>query len=311
MASYFKCFLRLILNMLKDPKIPSLISLPMNFCSVTMASRRSKDKHLAETSKKIVKKEPASPIEIANCFTMLGTIPRPNYSTILASSYDPYVITPINQPIRTTFPRNSNNPQYIKKKNISKICFVLNSIESQLLILSNLLKAISFQDFTGFLSIEKRIYSIILIFCVMKDLLLSTPYLTKLIPPKLFTTLFTWLILFLKNIYMYVCIYICMYVSIYIYVYILLHVYILLYVSMYIYITICVYLYTLLYVYIDVHYCMYISTYMYMYITICIYITAYIYINVSIYVCIYVYICVCIYIYIYIYVCMYVCMYTK
>ena len=109
--------------MLKDPKIPSLISLPMNFCSVTMASRRSKDKHLAETSKKIVKKEPASPIEIANCFTMLGTIPRPNYSTILASSYDPYVITPINQPIRTTFPRNSNNPQYIKKKIFPK--FVL------------------------------------------------------------------------------------------------------------------------------------------------------------------------------------------
>ena len=81
-----------------------------------MASRRSKDNHPAETSKQIVKKELASPIEITNRFTSLGTIPRPNYSTVLASSYDPYAITLVNQPIRTAFPRNSNNPQYIKKK---------------------------------------------------------------------------------------------------------------------------------------------------------------------------------------------------
>ena len=88
----------------------------MNFYSVTMESKRSKDKHPAETSKQIVKKVLASPIEIANHFTTLGTIPRPNCSTVLASSYDPYAITPVNQPIRTAFPRNSNNPQYIKKK---------------------------------------------------------------------------------------------------------------------------------------------------------------------------------------------------
>ena len=69
-----------------------------------------------KTTKQIVKKEPTSPIEIANHFTTLGTIPKPNYSTILASSYDPYAITPVNQPIRTTFPRNPNNPQYINKK---------------------------------------------------------------------------------------------------------------------------------------------------------------------------------------------------
>ena len=109
-------FLILILNILNDSKIPPLISLLVNFCNATMASRRSKDKHPVETSKQIVKKEPASPIEIANCFTSLGTIPRPNYSTVLASSYDPYAITPVNQPIRTAFPRNSNNPQYIKKQ---------------------------------------------------------------------------------------------------------------------------------------------------------------------------------------------------
>ena len=81
-----------------------------------MANRRSKDKHPTETSKQIVKNEPASPIEIANHFTTIGTIPRPNYSTVLASSYDPYAITPVNQPIRTAFPKNPNNPQYIKKQ---------------------------------------------------------------------------------------------------------------------------------------------------------------------------------------------------
>ena len=80
----------------------------MNFCSVKMASRRSKDKHPAETSKQIVKNELAFPIEIANRFTILGTIPRPNYSTVPVSSYDPYAITPIHQPIRTAFPKKSH-----------------------------------------------------------------------------------------------------------------------------------------------------------------------------------------------------------
>ena len=78
-----------------------------------MASRRPKDNHLAKTSRQIVKKESTSPFEITNRFTTLGTIPRPNYSTILASSYDPYAITPDIQPIKTVFPKDS--PQYIKK----------------------------------------------------------------------------------------------------------------------------------------------------------------------------------------------------
>ena len=81
-----------------------------------MASRRSKDKHPAKTSKQIVKKEPISPLEVANWFTTLGTIPKPNYSTVLASSYDPYALTPVNQPIRTVFPKNSNVSQYVKKQ---------------------------------------------------------------------------------------------------------------------------------------------------------------------------------------------------
>ena len=57
----------------------SLIFLLMNFCNATMASRRSKNKHPAvETAKQIVKKVPASPMEIVNRFTPLGTIPKPN-----------------------------------------------------------------------------------------------------------------------------------------------------------------------------------------------------------------------------------------
>ena len=120
-----------------------------------MASKRPKDNHPFETSKQIVKKEPASPLEITNRFPTLGTIPRPNYSTVLASSYDPYAITPVNQPIKTAFPKNSYNPQYIKN-NISNTCFILNPTESPFLILSNLLKVISLQCFTGFLSTEKR-----------------------------------------------------------------------------------------------------------------------------------------------------------
>ena len=67
----------------------SLISLPVNFCSVIMASRRSKDKTPA-TDNQIVKKELTSPLNIVNRFTTLGTIPKPIYSSILASKYDTY-----------------------------------------------------------------------------------------------------------------------------------------------------------------------------------------------------------------------------
>ena len=76
--------------------MPSLISLPVNFCSVIMASRRLKDKTPA-TDNQIVKKEPASPLNIANRFTTLGTIPKPNQSSVLASTYDPYALTNVHQ----------------------------------------------------------------------------------------------------------------------------------------------------------------------------------------------------------------------
>ena len=85
----------------------SLIFLSVNFCSVTMASRRSKDKSPA-IDKPPVKKEPISSLENVNWFTPLGTIPKPNYSSVLASSYDPYALTNVSQPVKTVYPRASN-----------------------------------------------------------------------------------------------------------------------------------------------------------------------------------------------------------
>ena len=53
-----------------------LICLPVNSCSAKMASRRSKDKHLAtNTTKQLVKQGLVSLVDIANRFTTLGTIP--------------------------------------------------------------------------------------------------------------------------------------------------------------------------------------------------------------------------------------------
>ena len=87
--------------------------LTLNFCNVIMASRRSKDKTPA-TDNQIVKKELASPLDIVNRFTPLGTIPKPNYSSILASIYDPYALTNVHQLVQTIFPRNPNASQYVK-----------------------------------------------------------------------------------------------------------------------------------------------------------------------------------------------------
>ena len=85
----------------------SLIFLPVNFCNVTMASRQSKDKSPA-TDKPLVKKEHFSSLEIINQFTPLGTIPKPNYSFVLASFYDPYALTSVSQPVKTVYPKASN-----------------------------------------------------------------------------------------------------------------------------------------------------------------------------------------------------------
>ena len=79
-----------------------------------MASRRLKDKTPA-IDNQIIKKEPASPLDIINHFTPLGTIPKPNYSSVLASTYDPYALSNVHQPIQIVFPRNPNASQYLKK----------------------------------------------------------------------------------------------------------------------------------------------------------------------------------------------------
>ena len=100
--------------------MPFLISLSVNFCSVIMASRRSKDKTPA-TDNQIVKNEPASPLNIVNRFTILGTIPKLNYSSVLASTYDPYALTNVHQPVQTVFPRNPNASQYVKKRYVQNL----------------------------------------------------------------------------------------------------------------------------------------------------------------------------------------------
>ena len=103
--------------------MPSLISLPVNFCNVIMASRRSRDK-TPNTDNRIVKNESASPLNIVNRFTTLGTIPKPNYSSVLAFIYDPYALTNVHQPVQTFFPRNPNASQYVKKRYVQNLFFV-------------------------------------------------------------------------------------------------------------------------------------------------------------------------------------------
>ena len=100
--------------------MPSLISLPVNFCSVIMASRRSSDK-TPDSNNQIVKVELASPINTVNRFTTLGTIPKPNYSSVLASTYDPYTLIHSHRPVQTVFPRNPNASQYVKKHYVQNL----------------------------------------------------------------------------------------------------------------------------------------------------------------------------------------------
>ena len=100
--------------------MPSLISLPVNFCIVIMASRRSRD-NMPDSINQIVKNEPASPLNTVNRFTTLGTIPKPNYSSVLASTYDPYALTNVHQPVQTVFPRNPNASQYVKKRYVQNL----------------------------------------------------------------------------------------------------------------------------------------------------------------------------------------------
>ena len=51
----------------------------------------------------------------------LGTIHKPNYSSVLASSYDPYALTTVNQPIKIVYPKVSNTSQYVKKQYVQNL----------------------------------------------------------------------------------------------------------------------------------------------------------------------------------------------
>ena len=131
-----------------------------------MASRRSKDKTPATTGQ-IVKKESVSPLEIVNRYTHLGTIPRPNYSSVLATPYDPYAMTTVNQPVKTVYPKASNASQYLNN-NLFKTCFPLSLIGLPLLIPFHLLLATFPHNFIGSLSMVRKLCNIILISCAMK-----------------------------------------------------------------------------------------------------------------------------------------------
>ena len=153
--------------------MPSMISLLVNFCSVIMASRKSSDR-TPDSNNQIVKIEPAFPINTVNCFTTLGTIPKPNYSSVLASTYDPYALTNVHQPVQTIFPETLMHPNMLKN-NMFKTYFPLSQIGPPLLTLSGWLPIIFLLYFTGFLSTAKRMCNTILKFYNMRIQSLSKP----------------------------------------------------------------------------------------------------------------------------------------
>ena len=76
---------------------------------------------MPDSNNQIVKIQPASPVNTVNRFTTLGTIPKTNYSSVLASTYDPYTLVHSPQPIQTGFPRNPNASQYVKKRYVQNL----------------------------------------------------------------------------------------------------------------------------------------------------------------------------------------------
>ena len=51
----------------------------------------------------------------------LGTIPKPNYSFVLASQYDPYALATVHQPVKTIYPNAFNASQYVRKQYIQNL----------------------------------------------------------------------------------------------------------------------------------------------------------------------------------------------
>ena len=153
--------------------MPSLISLPVNLCSVIMASRRSSDRTL-DSNNQIVKIESASPINTVNRFTTLGTILKPNYSSVLASTYDLYALTNSHRPVQTIFLGTPIFPNMLKNVML-KTCFLLSQIGHPLLTLLDLLSVIFLHCFTGSLSTDKRMCNTILQYYNMRIQLPSSP----------------------------------------------------------------------------------------------------------------------------------------
>ena len=138
-----------------------------------MASRQSKDK-TPTTANPIVKKELVSSLDIVNRFTHLGTIPKPNYSSVLASPYDPYALATVNQPVKIVYPNASNASQYVKKQSIQN----LFSVEPNRTSITNPFRlATSYfpSQFHWILSMAKRMCNTILTFYVMRIQSLSKP----------------------------------------------------------------------------------------------------------------------------------------
>ena len=168
----------------------------MNSCSAAMASRRSKDKHpTIDTTKQLIKQELASPVTITNCFTTLSTIPKPNYSTVLASSFDPYAMVLANQPIKATFSQNPNAFQYVKKQYFQNWF----SIEPNRAMNNDPLKLATNYFPLNFPNTMVKIKIITLLSCFMKNWSLSNPYLIRLINQKLFVIVFSSSMLLLKK----------------------------------------------------------------------------------------------------------------
>ena len=115
---------------------------------------------------------------------------------MLASSYDPYAIVPVNQPVKTTFARNPNASQYVSKQYRQKMF----SIEPNRALIKDPLKLATSYFLRNFHWIpEHKDLNIILLSCSMKSQYLSNIYLIKLIHLKLFTIVLSYLILSLKK----------------------------------------------------------------------------------------------------------------
>ena len=148
----------------------SLISLPVNFCSVPMASRRSKDKTPAAADL-IVKNELVSSLDIVNRFT-----PQVLFLSLIIPLFQPHHMILMLQPLFTNlFKLFTLMLPNMLKNNLSKTCFPQSQIGPPLLTLLGLLLVIFLQNFTGFRNTAKRLSNIILKCFDMRIQSLSKP----------------------------------------------------------------------------------------------------------------------------------------